>query len=217
MTESAMAGRESLLFFGGSFDPPHLGHMQLLENAIALVQPTGVMVVPAGVPPHKRASATPGALRLAMCECFRPLFAGLEVSDVELRRAGKSYTYDTLCEVLAQRPQAKLYLCMGGDMLASFTAWYRWQDILQMAVLVATGRGEKSDEELKAAADVLRGQGGQVLFAPGEVKVLSSTCIREGIAAGERDAYNWIPPPADEIVRENGLYSKTGIVPVPMP
>ena len=71
---------EKLLLFGGTFDPPHNGHMALLSACLAAVQPNRALVLPAGVPPHKQASATPGTLRAEMCGCFRALSPCVEVS-----------------------------------------------------------------------------------------------------------------------------------------
>lgn len=195
-----------VLLFGGSFDPPHYGHMNLLENAICAVGPGQVLVVPAGVAPHKAAGASPAALRLAMCRCFQPLFPGLEVSDMETVRQGKSFTVDTLAALAARWPDAELYLCMGGDMLRSFTAWHRWQDILAKATLVAAARQLDEDAALAAAADTLRKQKGCILLAPGPVLPESSTAIRAAVAAGDESAYQRIPPPANAIARQNGLY-----------
>ena len=88
---------EKLLLFGGTFDPPHNGHMALLSASLAAVQPNRALVMPAGVPPHKQASATPGALRAEMCGCFRALSPCVEVSLWEMGQGGKNYTVDTLC------------------------------------------------------------------------------------------------------------------------
>lgn len=194
-----------LLLFGGTFDPPHLGHMGLLQNAIRAVEPALVLVIPAAVPPHKRASATPTGLRLAMCACFAPLFARLTVSDIEIGREGPSYSYDTLLELRRLYPGGDFYLTVGGDMLTGFTSWHRWRDLLAMATLVAQGRGE-GEADLRRAAAELEAAGGRVIIAPGPVLPLSSTQIREGLAAGE-DLYRLIPPPANEIAREHGLYT----------
>ena len=97
-----------LLLFGGTFDPPHNGHVHLLQNAIAAVRPDRVVVMPAGTPPHKAASATPARWRLEMCRCFLPLHENLVVSDWEIKRAGKSY-----------------WPCCGGNtrMQSCFCAW----------------------------------------------------------------------------------------------
>ena len=99
-----------VLLYGGTFDPPHGGHLNLLQGAVRAVQPDRVIVMPAGIPPHKAASATPAALRLEMCRCFaalegEPGLARIEVSDWEIGQAAsgrRNYTVLTL-EMLARR------------------------------------------------------------------------------------------------------------------
>ena len=124
-----------ILLYGGTFDPPHNGHMNNLRAALALVQPDRALVMPAGTPPHKHASATPAELRLQMCACFTALSPAVQVSDWEIRRGGRSYTVHTLEWLRGQDPDGALYLCVGSDMLLTFQEWYRWQDMLKMAAL----------------------------------------------------------------------------------
>jgi nicotinate-nucleotide adenylyltransferase len=197
------------LLFGGCFDPPHLGHMKLLENAIGAVRPDRVLVIPAGLPPHKHPGAAPGALRLAMCRCFCPLHSALEVSGLEVERPGKSYTWDTLAALRAEAPADDFYLTVGGDMLRGFAEWRYWRRLLEAATLVAGGRGE--DGGLQAAAEALRREGGRVVWAEGPVVPVASSAVRAAIAAGgiraEREGYVFVPPPADAIVRAHRLYT----------
>ena len=197
---------EKALLFGGSFDPPHEGHMNLLRSALQAVRPDSVIVIPSAAPPHKRAGNTPWPLRAAMCECFRPLFEHLVVSDIEERRGGKSYTFDTVQALRAERCESVFYLCVGGDMLRSFTTWYRWQELLALVVLVALARTPGEEEELRQAACVLAQAGGQVVFATAGVVPVSSTAIRAAVRAGIPNALAQVPPPADAIVRAEGLY-----------
>ncbi len=191
--------------FGGTFDPPHIGHMALLQNAINAVQPGRVLVVPAGTPPHKKASATPANLRLAMCACFAPLFSGLELCELEIHRPGLSYTLDTVNSLRAQCPGAAFYLSIGGDLLPGFTAWRQYKQLLNLVTLVVQSR-EVGKEELEKAARTLSAKGGRILWAGGETPAISSTEIRAGIGAG-RDMRAFLPPPVWRIVRENGLYT----------
>ena len=149
-----------ILLYGGTFDPPHNGHLNNLRAAAGRVMPDLVVVMPAGVPPHKAASATPAALRLEMCRCFAALEGApglprIAVSDWEIRQAAdgrRNYTVLTL-EMLARTyPDAVLYLAVGSDMLESFRAWYRWQDILRLARLVVVSRQIGDDAALHEAA-----------------------------------------------------------------
>ena len=148
-----------MLKFGARYiDPPHNGHLHNLQAVAAAVQPDLVVLMPAGVPPHKAASATPAALRLEMCEAFRALersgaVPALQISDWEIRRAEagyRNYTVSTL-QMLAQHyPDARLHLAVGSDMLLTFTTWFHWEEILQMAVLVCQSReiGDAAELEL---------------------------------------------------------------------
>lgn len=201
-----MSAPRRLLVFGGAFDPPHKGHMNLLENAVQAAKPDMVLVVPSGTSPHKSQSGTPWALRAAMCRCFLPVFQSLVISDIEERRTGKSYTYDTVCALQKMYPGADILLCMGSDMLESFTTWHRWKELLRLVTLVATPRCEDEVCELRHEAGILQSAGGRVLFAPGPVVQASSSVIRAAVAAGDANVLALVPPPADALVREKGLY-----------
>ena len=139
-----------LLLFGGTFDPPHNGHMRLLQSAIDAVQPDKVMVMPAGVPPHKAASATPASLRLTMCQCFAPLHPDLVVSDWEIGRGGKNYTIDTVRMLEERYPGAEIFLSVGSDMLTTFTQWREWQSLLEKTTLVVQSRYSGDGADLAA-------------------------------------------------------------------
>lgn len=192
-----------LLLFGGTFDPPHNGHVNLLQSAIAAVRPDKVVVMPAGTPPHKAASATPAGLRLAMCRCFLPLHPALQVSDWEIRRGGKSYTADTLAMLRGAYPGAELFLCLGSDMLTSFTEWHRWKEILQWAALVVQSRKAGDEEELAAAAKALAPFGARVIFTGAPAVELASSELRAG-----RLPDTGLPPLVQQIAREHHLYGR---------
>ena len=153
------------LLFGGTFDPPHAGHMNNLRAAMQAVQPDVVLVMPAGIPPHKHASATPGELRLAMCECFKALGPQVQVSQWEVDRAGRSYTYNTVSMLQEKYPGAQLYMTIGSDMLETFDEWYRWREILAMVTLVVQSREPGDGDALRAAAQKLEKAGGKIMFA----------------------------------------------------
>ena len=170
------------------------------------VQPDKAIVMPAGIPPHKKASTTPGEVRLAMCACFTALSPLVEVSDWEIRQGGRSYTVHTLEMLREAYPGAELYLCVGSDMLLTFTQWYRWQDMLAMATLVVESREEGDEAALQASATELAAQGGKVLFARAEAYPCASSDIRSGRIPPER----WpevLPPETLKIVQKNNLYS----------
>lgn len=190
-----------ILLYGGTFDPPHWGHINNLRAAMQAVQPDKVIVMPAGIPPHKAASATPGSLRLQMCRCFLQLGEQVEISDWEITREGKSYTVNTLRMLHSTYPDAQLYLTVGSDMLTSFRTWREWQSILQLATLVVESREADDAAMLAEFADSLCGDGARVLFARAKPVPMSSSEIRQGSAGAEA-----VPPEVWQIISSRGLY-----------
>lgn len=190
-----------ILLYGGTFDPPHWGHINNLRAAMQAVQPDKVIVMPAGIPPHKAASATPGSLRLQMCRCFLQLGEQVEISDWEISHEGKSYTVNTLRMLHSTYPDAQLYLTVGSDMLTSFRTWREWQSILQLATLVVESREADDAAMLAESADSLCGDGARVLFARAKPVPMSSSEIRQGSAGAEA-----VPPEVWQIISSRGLY-----------
>lgn len=194
-----------LLLYGGTFDPPHMGHMNNLRAVMKAVDPDKVLVMPAGIPPHKAASATPGELRLAMCGCFTALDPRVEVSRWEIDQQGRSYTVHTLQMLRDRYPGTALYLALGSDMLLSFTRWHRWQTILALATLVVQSRAGGDSDDLYAAADGLKTYGGRVLFAHAVPVPCASSQIRSGVLDDDT-LRRVLPESVREIIRQNGLY-----------
>ena len=208
-----------ILLYGGTFDPPHNGHLNNLRAAAHRVQPDRIVVMPAGVPPHKHASATPGELRVEMCRCFEALTQGddpaakeLTVSswEVEQAAAGKrNYTVATLEMLARQFPEAQLYLAVGSDMLLTFDEWHRWEDILHLAHLVVVSRNIGDDPALHAKARQLDPSGGRILFAPVEALPMASSAIRKRLASGEPCEAE-LPELVRAVIAREGLYQNQG-------
>lgn len=129
--------------FGGTFNPPHNGHVRLARAAMRELRLDKLLIIPSCVPPHKiAAKLASGEDRLEMC---RIAFGGdpkVEVSSMELDRKGRSYTVDTLRELKAAYPDSELFFIVGSDMLESFDSWYMWKEILSLSVLCAASREE---------------------------------------------------------------------------
>ena len=206
-----------ILLYGGSFDPPHNGHLNNLRAAAARVRPDRVVVMPAGTSPFKQGTNASGALRLEMCGCFHAL-AGepgstvpqLEVSGWEIEQAAagnRNYTVLTVEKLARENPGAQLYLAIGSDMLLSFDGWHRWQDILRLAHLVVTSRHVGDDPELHAKALRLDPTGARILFAPVQALPMASSEIRARLAAGEACEAE-LPQAVWEVIRREKLYKK---------
>ncbi|MGN0467544.1 MAG: nicotinate (nicotinamide) nucleotide adenylyltransferase [Acutalibacteraceae bacterium] len=194
--------------FGGTFNPPHLAHKRLALEMKEKAKLDEIIVIPTFIPPHKAAKDLAGGEdRLKMCKLtfFEDFFS---VSDTEIRRQGKSYTYDTLCQ-LKKNEEEKFFLIIGSDMLLSFDKWYRYKDILSMATLCAVSRQDDVPlQELRSyAKDVLEldEEKGEIIFSSSKPFELSSTLIREKIKNGE-DVSGYIEKNTLEYITQKELY-----------
>ena len=125
---------------GGTFDPVHLGHVAMAEAAADCAGLSRVLMVPARVPPHRAPAAAPAADRLEMCRLAVAGHPRLEVSDLELRRAGPSYTRDTLDQLSREHPNDELYLLLGWDAAREIGAWRSPNEVMRLARLVIVSR-----------------------------------------------------------------------------
>ncbi len=191
--------------FGGSFNPPHLGHLRLAEAIIQKLSLDRMIIIPNKISPYKDSSEYASeADRLAMC---RLNFSGsvFEVSTLEFDRRGKSYTYDTLCQIRELYPDAQLYLTVGSDMLYYFDKWYRYEDILEMCTLCAAERdGETNPIKKFGVPESLKGRK-VLVFDDIEPLTVSSTDIRRKIRGGE-DVAGALDSKVYQYISEGGLY-----------
>ena len=180
--------------YGGSFNPPHLGHLAAAGAAVAALGLDRLVFIPAGVPPHKElAPGTPGReqrlemTRIAADQLLMP--ASTLVWDTELYREGKSYTADTLEEAAARWPGDELWLLMGTDMFLTLHHWREPEKLLALAGVCAFGRTERDTEAVFAPQrEFLRkaypGARLATITVPGLVDI-SSTRLRELLVRGE--------------------------------
>ena len=179
-----------IAIYGGSFNPPHLGHVEAARTVAAVLAPDRLLIVPASVPPHKAlADGSPTAQqRLELCRLAFADIPGAAISEIELRREGKSYSYDTVRLLREENPDAQLILVVGTDMLLSFEKWYQFRYLLENCTLAVLARGEDDLDELRAAAAYLReSYDADVTVLPHEPIAISSETIRErlGMRGGE--------------------------------
>lgn len=187
--------------FGGTFNPVHKGHVNLVKNFKDKLSLDKVLVIPTAVPPHKQAESLVSAEdRLCMC---RLAFDGIaEVSDVEIARGGRSYTVETLEELKKiYKDDDDFYFLVGSDMLLSFRRWYRWEDILTMCTLCATDR----DNE-KTCRDADEDFFSKIIFCDFPKTVVSSSEVREKLVS-RKDVSDLVPEEVEKYIREKGLYN----------
>lgn len=183
--------------YGGTFNPPHLGHLAAAKHAVETLGLDKLFLIPAAIPPHKALPQGTPSLehRLAMTEIMADAMGMpqvVEVSDLEIRRAGKSYTSDTLAAIRRQFPQAQLWLLMGTDMFLTLHLWHEPRTILDLASVCAFGRAEGEGNALFAPQrEFLEREFGATVTTttlPGLVDI-SSTRLRELLARGEGEEY----------------------------
>ena len=173
-----------IVIFGGSFDPPHKGHLNMAMHVSRQLKPDLFLIIPDNLPPHKELSPlTPSPEdRLELCRrCFDSV-PNAEVSDIEIARGGKSYTSDTLRALREQYPDAELILLVGGDMLKTVDTWHEADYILQTAALCAFPRSKKDAVALEEKARVLRRvRGAEVHVIAQRPLPASSTNLRRAL------------------------------------
>lgn len=186
--------------FGGTFNPPHNGHVRLAKAAVDQLKLDKLLVIPSCIPPHKiAAKLADGQERLEMCRLAFGCDPRFEVSPMELERGSRSYTVETLRELKALYPDSELYFIVGSDMLESFDKWYLWQEILSLSVLCAASREEGYSPDLSRFGK-LAGRIKIITLDPLEV---SSTQIRNSAGAVSPEL---LDPKVAAYIREHGLY-----------
>ncbi len=170
-----------IAIYGGSFNPPHLGHICAANAAREQLQPQKLFLVPDYEPPHKALEAGSPAPeeRLALTKLAAAGIPGAEVLDIELERAGKSYTSDTLRELHARYPQSCLCFLMGTDMLLTLDEWHEPETILSLAAVGVFARsgGEREAIETKRV-ELEKRYGASVILIESEPVDISSSALR---------------------------------------
>lgn len=192
---------------GGTFNPPHRGHIEMARYALAHHALDKLLIVPAAIPPHKEIEGgTTAAQRLEMARAAFAHLPGAEVSDLEMRRAGKSFTVDTVAALQREYPGAEILLFMGSDMFLTLQEWRSFEELLRSCTICAFGREDGDRAQLEAQADAFRrGCAGKILLEDMPVLEISSSALRRSIAAGEQPE-RWLSEPVLAYIRANHLY-----------
>ena len=178
--------------YGGTFDPIHHGHLILARTALEELKLDRVVFIPAAISPHKLdKTPTPATIRWEMIQASIAGEAGLTADDLELHRAGPSFTYDTVANYRDRFPAAELFYFIGSDNLAKLNSWYRIEDLQKMVTLVVLDR-DQSKVDLSFLQISRRFD-------------LSASEIRNRVANGLSIRY-LVTLPVDEIIRRHQLY-----------
>ena len=193
--------------YGGTFNPPHTGHLHAAKQAVQILGLDKLLLIPDRIAPHKEipaGSPTPEQ-RLQMLCIAAAGEPKMEVSDIELKREGASYSYLTVEALREIYPEAELILLMGTDMFLTFDTWKNPERITRNATLAVLYRGEKGERAaIDAQKQRFEAEGARIVILENPVLSISSTQLRRLIAfqcAGE-----FLPDGVEDYIRENGLY-----------
>jgi nicotinate-nucleotide adenylyltransferase len=216
-----VAARRRIGIVGGTFDPPHVGHLALARAARDAWALDEVRLMPTGRSWQKAAGGATAAQRLEMIRLALDGVAPAErlvVDDREVRRDGPTYTVDTLRELRAELgPEPMLVLVLGSDQLRNLHTWHRWRELLEHAHVVATQRERVPLEDLPAEVEAeLAARGadalpdapsGTIAFFRMPPVAVSATALRAQLGRGERPA-GLSPPAVLDYIETNGLYRR---------
>ncbi|MGN0665472.1 MAG: nicotinate (nicotinamide) nucleotide adenylyltransferase [Huintestinicola sp.] len=200
----------TIALFGGSFDPVHLGHMNVVRSIIRSMKDIDrVIIMPAAVNPFKTGNAPRASDedRLAMCRIAFEAIPRCIVSDHEIQRSGVSYTIDTLEWLKSNEPHRRLLLTVGSDSLASLPSWYRAEDIFRIADIAAVSRSREDSERIAAFSEKAGASGARVIIIDTEPFEASSTEIREKII-NNQDISCYMDENVVKYIDERNLYRK---------
>ncbi|MEN9793193.1 MAG: nicotinate (nicotinamide) nucleotide adenylyltransferase [Actinomycetota bacterium] len=188
--------------FGGTFDPPHRGHLaaaRAVRDALALDE---VLLIVAGDPWQKTAAGTvsPAAVRLEMVRALVEGEPGLGVDPSETERPGPTYTVETLERWRAREPETDLFFIVGSDTLARIPTWNRWQDLCDLSTIVVVNRAPLAETPVPRGLDPDRVV--QVAMEPVDV---SSSALRAAVGRGE-SITEWTGETVSRIVSRHGFY-----------
>ena len=198
---------ERIGIYGGTFNPPHAGHIQAAKQAVTALKLDKLVIVPTSIAPHKAIpehSPTPRQrlemLRIAAADCPKA-----EVSDIELNRGGISYTFQTVSELKERCPDAELILLMGSDMFLCFDQWKQTDDIMRNVELGVFYRGSKGEKTAVAESKAkLEQRGAKICLVENDIVDISSTQLRRMLAF--HCAGPFLSPGVAAYIREHGLY-----------
>ena len=191
---------------GGTFNPPHVGHMLCAQEALSALELDRVLLLPVHTPPHKEMQADPGPdVRLELCRLAVGDAPGIEVSSHEIDRAGRSFTVDTLRALHEARPEDDLTFIAGADQAAGLPGWREPAAVLELAQLAVAEREATRRDDVLDELYGLPGVPERVHFFAMPRIDISSSLVRRRVAEGH--PIRWLVPDAVErAIAERGLY-----------
>ena len=196
--------------FGGTFNPIHMGHIRLGQLVLDEIKLDKILYIPDNTPPHKSdKDLACGADRLNMIDISLKDHVDMESSDIELKREGKSYSFETLLELKKLYPNDELYLITGADMFLTLDKWREPETIFKTANIIGVPRVKSDFEKMNEYAEnVIKPMGAKVFMLSQTVfDTASSTYVRENIDDYQK-IKDMITPEVYRYITEKGLYRK---------
>lgn len=197
-----------IVIFGGTFSPPHMGHVSSAKAVFRRCNPDLLVIMPTGIPPHKNEwGDVTGRDRYEMCKAaFCGISDKISVSDFEIGKNGKSYTYDTVNYFKERYPSAEISLLCGEDMIMCLDTWYMAEELMKKCSFKAVLRHCDSKTAVKEKIDFLSQKYGadfEIIEAP--VIDISSSEIRKAVFDGN-DISDYVGADVIEIIKKRRLY-----------
>ena len=197
-----------ILLFGGSFDPVHNGHVNILRETLKVRSFDKVIVMPTGTPGHKASCKAPFEIRSHWAQlAFSPLGDEIEVSDYESRQEGKSYSYLTVNHLKEEYPDSRIFFLIGEDSAKTMPTWRNWETLARNTAFLVLARDNDGDEDLKQAVDIIRKLSPDTEYLKAPVFEISSTRIRQMAREG-KDLSGLLPRKVAEEIKEYSIYSE---------
>lgn len=196
-----------IVIYGGSFNPPHCGHVEAARAVAETLKPDKLLIIPSSIPPHKEMAANSASAqeRLLLSQLAFENVPNAEVCDIELHRQGKSYSSDTLKQLMEIYPQAEFSFAMGTDMLLSFEEWHEFHFLLNNMTLAVFCRNEGENGDIGKHAEYLRREyGARIVYINHEPVSMSSTEIRDMLP--QRNGADMLPDKVYSRIIKNGDY-----------
>ncbi len=190
----------NVAIFGGTFNPFHIGHYEILNAVCDLSFIDKVFLIPDKIPPHKTFDyAIDDIHRQNMCSIVCKKFSKAEPCLLEFEREGKSYTIDTLSLLKEKYPDDNFYIVIGGDMLSTLDTWYNWKELIKMASFIAFKRQNYADFD--SSYNRLKKFGADIIILNKKITDISSSKLRNKIDK------NLLPEDVYEYIIEKGIYN----------
>ena len=174
-----------IVIFGGTFNPIHIGHQQILDSLQKINNIDKIFLIPTKIPPHKAVDyLADKSDRINMCKIVASRYTNVEVSTIELDREGKSYTIDTLTAFGNIFPNADIAITIGADMLVTFKEWKNYKAILKVAKIITFYREDTDVILYRKSIDELRGMDAEIIEIDDAIVGISSTNIRDSLKQG---------------------------------